>query len=328
MAGNKPRPARRNNRARNGNGRARADRQLAQGTGRAVRRPFLVAPKAHTCRGWDAFDPYHLALPRATGPYAVVRTSSLISTSAKYCQFGVFRNSGAGDLWNNTVLITDVVSGDPVNGNNNTRRHVVPVPGGIISGSSMTVVPAAVSVQLMNPEALQTTTGIIAGAVCHTQFDINDRIETYDDLCTAVISYFRPRLMSAAKVALRGVQANAYPLNMSAVSDFKPLAPAVEGTFTMNNTMHPEGWAPIIFINQGGVALNFLVSVEWRVRFDVGNPAVASHTHHGVTPDGVWEQAINRAVSMGNGILDIADKVASVGQAVAPLIQKMPKALP
>lgn len=311
-----------------GGARARADRQLAQGTGRAVAKPFLSAPKAMSWRGWDAFDPYHLPLPRATGPYAVVRTSRLIETTAKYIQFGTFRNAGNNDPWSNVVMIEDVVSSTAVNESANTRKYTIPVPGGSMTGTTLSVVPAALSVQIMNPEALQGTNGIIAGAVCHTQLDINERTETYDELCTEIISYFRPRLMSAAKLALRGVQANSYPLNMSSIADFKPVVPTVDGTVTMGGAaIHPEGWAPIVCVNDGGVDLRFLVSVEWRVRFDMGNPAVASHAHHGVTSDSTWENCIKQAVSVGNGMLDIAEKVATVGQAVAPYFQKMPKAV-
>lgn len=312
-------------RARNGNGRAHADRQLAQGTGRTVRSPFLVAPKTLCCRGWDAFDPYHLPLPRATGPYAVVRTTNLISSTAKYMQFGAFREH-ATKKWTNVCMIEDVDAANPVNQGGNTNRFVVPVPGGTLAGSSLSVVPAAVSVQIMNPEALQTTTGIIAGAVCQTQFDINGRTETYNDLSTEFISFFKPRLLSAAKLALRGVQANAYPLNMSSIADFTPLTPYTENPFTLNGaSIYPEGWSPIVIVNSDGVALQLLVSIEWRVRFDIGNPAVASHTHHGVTPDNSWDASLRHAVSLGNGIMDIVEKVASVGQAVAPYVGKLPK---
>lgn len=273
--------------------RARADRQLAQGTGRAVRMPFLVAPRAISLRGWDAFDPCHLPLPRATGPYAVVRTSALIDSSAKYIQFGAFKRNDF-DGWSNVVAIEDVVSGTAINGLNNARYHTVPAPGGTALGATLSVVPAAISVQLMNPQALQSTSGIIAGATCHTQLDINNRIETWDDLSTEFISFFRPRLMSAGKLALRGVQVNSFPLNMSAIADFRRFEyTAGSGVFTLDgDEIAPEGWSPIVFINQNGVGLQYLVSVEWRVRFDIGNPAVASHAHHGVTPDGQWNNLI------------------------------------
>lgn len=250
-----------------------------------------------------------------------MRTSLLFSSSAKYIQFGAFKRLSE-DTWSNIVAIEDVVDSTAINAADNARFHSVPVPGGNISGSTLSVVPAAISVQLMNPQALQTTSGIIAGAVCHTQLDLNGRSETWNDLTTEFISYFKPRLMSAGKLALRGVQVNSFPLNMSACADFRPITPSTTGLTTLNGgSVAPEGWAPIAFVNQNNVGLEFLVSVEWRVRFDIGNPAVASHTHHGVTPDLQWNAILSKAVAMGNGVLDIADKVASVGAAVAPYLK-------
>lgn len=227
------------------------------------------------------------------------------------------------DAWSNIVAIEDVVDSAAINAASNTRYHSVPLPGGNIAGSSLSVVPAAVSVQLMNPEALQTTSGIIAGAACHTQLDLNNRAETWNDISTEFISYFKPRLMSAGKLALRGVQVNSYPLNMSTCADFRPIVFSnTTGLITLDSSAAaPEGWAPIVFVNQNNVGLEFLVSVEWRVRFDIGNPAVASHTHHGATPDFQWNALLSKAVAMGNGVIDIVDKVASAGAAIAPLLK-------
>jgi hypothetical protein len=169
----------------------------------------------------------------------------------------------------------------------------------------------------MNPNALQTTAGIVAMAVCNTQLNLNDRVETWNDISTEFVSYFRPRLCSAGKLALRGVQMNSYPMNMSELADFKPMnASAGGGTTTLNgNNLDAKGWAPIVINNKNGVALDLLISIEWRVRFDIGNPAVASHQHHGVTPDRTWDRMIADAISMGNGVLDIVERVASAGQA-------------
>lgn len=315
---NRERAARRA--ARGGEPRSRADRQLAQGTGKAVTKAFQPnAPKSSALKAWDAFDPQHAPLPRATGPYAVVRTSKILTTSAKYVQFGAFlRGRSQYESWSTMVGYEDVVASDPVGGTNNARAIVVPVPGIASIGSGMTAVPSAISIQVMNPEALQTTTGILAGAVCSTQMDLTDRTETFNDISSEVISYFKPRLMSAAKLALRGVQANSYPLNMSAVSDFRSVSnDTLDGAvFTLGGELRPEGWAPIVVINNNNVDLQILVAVEWRVRFDIGNPAVSSHVHHGVTPDHQWNKMMQTAINMGNGIMDIVEKVASAGQVV------------
>lgn len=322
-----PGPSRRPPRKRrNGGPRARADRQLAQGTGRTVARPFQAARKAVSLRGWDAFDYCHAPLPRATGPYTVVRTTNLVASSAKFSMVGAFKDLSK-NLWTNVCLIEDVVAGTSISAAGNALARSVPFPGGAaLLGSGLTAVPAAISVQVMNPEALQATTGICALGVCSTQLDVNNRLESWNELATEFISFFRPRLCSAAKLSLRGIQMNSYPMDMSSVSDFRPLFPiGDQTTFTLDNGvagsgLAPDGWAPIVIVNENGVALQLLVTIEWRVRFDIGNPAVASHVHHGVTSDVDWNKMLTNAIALGNGAVDIASKVASAGQAAAPLM--------
>eukprot|EP00959_Pyramimonas_sp_CCMP1952_P399469 8369809-Pyramimonas_sp.AAC.1 len=71
---------------------------------------------------------------------------------------------------------------------------------------------------------------------------------------TEFISFMRPRLMSAGKLSLRGVQADPYPLNMNSVSSFRPFSQRPAGNFTWSGSsrLSPEGWAPIVVVNQGG----------------------------------------------------------------------------
>lgn len=235
---------------------------------------------------------------------------------------GSFKRLGAADAWSSVVYVDDVVAGNAVNANNNANVRNIPIPGGAGETVTLTAVPSAISVQVMNPEALQTTTGIVAMGVCHTQLDINNRLGTWAQLSDEFISYFKPRLCSAGKLALRGVQMNSYPLNMSAISDFRPIVQSGDTTTTLDGSKFaPEGWAPIVIVNENGVGLELLITVEWRVRFDIGNPAVASHQHHGVTPDASWNKMLSDAISLGNGVVDIVERVASAGQAIATLAQ-------
>jgi len=187
----------------------------------------------------------------------------------------------------------------------------------------MTAVPSAISVQVMNSNALQTTNGICAGAVSTSQLDLKGRVETWNNFATEFISFMRPRLLSAGKLALRGVQMDSYPLNMAACSEFLHTYDIGDSAFEWNATsaITPMGWAPLVIVNEGtpngtDLELQFLVTTEWRVRFDIGNPAVASHQNHGVTSDSKWSEMINMAVGRGHGVLDIVEKVANTGAAV------------
>lgn len=303
------------------NRRSTADRVLAQGVGKTVRRAF-GARRGVGLSGWDAFSPCHLPLPRSVGPYTVVRTTSLINSNDRVNIVGCM---GSSDTWVNIGLLRSVNSSLPINDPNNTIVESIPFPGVPVGGSGLTAVPAAISVQIMNSNPLQTTEGIIAGAVSTAQLDLRDRTETWAEFGSEFISYMRPRLMSAGKLTLRGVQADSYPLNMNALSAFLPVTNQAGGPITLTDASWPygfQGFAPIVLINQGSsletpLTLQYLVTIEWRVRFDIGNPAVSSHMHHGVTSDSTWDRLVSAAASRGHGMLDIVEHVANTGTAVA-----------
>jgi hypothetical protein len=247
----------------------------------------------------------------------------LITNSDKVIMFNTsVNNDGA---WNAYCALSSVDEATAISSANNTRVHGVPFPGNDITGSGITAVPSAMSVQVMNPGALQTTTGIFAGVVVPTQLALAGRNETWDDLVTQVISYMRPRLMSAGKLALRGVQADAYPLNMAALANFEHVsdggADGQNKTWISDLGIYPAGFTPIVFVNESKQQMNYLVTVEWRVRFDIGNPAVATHVDHGVSSDQSWSSAISNMAARGHGMIDIADRVADVGQSIGGLAQ-------
>lgn len=304
-----------------GDRRVGATRQVAlsQGVGAVPRRPFgATVGRGLSC--WDAFHPSHAPLPRSVGAYTVVRTTGLITSTDPVMIFGTtYRDS---NTWSNIAAYGAVNASAAVNAAGNVNVYTVPFPGGsAITGSGLTVVPAAISVQIMNPEALIATTGTVASAVCHTQLDVGGRTETWNDFASEFMSFMKPRLMSAGKLALRGVQMNSYPLNMNILSAFEPmvLSGPSTTTWTSSNSFGPKGFAPMVVVNPQSVSLNYLVSVEWRVRFDIGNPAVSSHQHHGITPDSVWDGMVRAATAMGNGVRDIADIVSAAGQAAGAI---------
>lgn len=175
-------------------------------------------------------------------------------------------------------------------------------------------------------------------AVCPAQLALGGSALSWNGLSEQFISYFKPRLMSAGKLALRGVQMDSYPLSMSDCSQFRDCAifstandsasapliqwlGSVAGTIG-TDSLNPMGWAPIVVHNPSGQPLEYLVTIEWRVRFDISNPAVSSHKHHGVTTEHAWDTAVRRAVALGNGAMDIAERVANYGAAMAPMLRR------
>lgn len=269
---------------------------------------------------WDAKSPQHLPLPRAVGPYTVIRSTRRHLSNKECSIVGCFQNAkvssiGAGD-WNRICMVQDVAATLAINHTDNAATITLPLSG---LGSAVTLVPAAVSVQIMCPTALQTANGIIYAGVMNTMPDVGGRSETWRSYFDKFVNFQSPRLLSAGKLALRGVQIDSYPLNMSEVSDFKAQYPSTDvDPFTWDgSTFEPAGWAPILIYNPNHADLEYLITVEYRVRFDLDNPASASHTHHPIASDQCWDKYMQKASAMGNGVKDIADVVANIGEAAS-----------
>lgn len=304
-------------------------RGIKQGVGRAVAQAFgASAPRRrrragrrrgmtgyHPCMH-DAFHQCHLPLPRPTGPYTVIRTTQLISTKYKLLAFGPTFDRRIS-RWTNAAAYGWV----DVNKATSAADNMYVFPFDTMAAGSWTgaqIVPAAYSLQVMNPEALQTTTGIVYAGRLRTSYKISENVGTTGvAIANQFISYNNPRLLAAAKLAFRGVQVDAVPFNMSELANFTPLDVEKASTFTPSGTMNDNnGFAPIFIYNPQGLELQFLVCCEWRVRFDPSNPAQASHVQHTHANESIWMRALHAAESLGNGVVDIADRVAETGNAV------------
>lgn len=310
----------RRRRAQRPSQRSNATQVLATGVGAAVPRAFGSRP-GYSLACWDAKNPLHLALPRAVGPYTTIRATRRISISSAVNIIGTYQSLRGTTLgvdppgeWSSTVMVSDVTAGAPIDGNLNSKTTTVDLSG---LGPAATLVPSALSVQMMCPTALQSASGIIYAGVMNTQAAIGGRNDTWLDYADKFVQFQNPRLLAASKLALRGVQINSYPLNMSQVSRFTTMSWMGDAIATYNrNASEPTGWAPIMIYNPSGADLELLITVEYRVRFDLDHPASASHTHHPIAPDSVWDSLTRAASALGNGVVDIADVVANTGMAV------------
>jgi hypothetical protein len=225
--------------------------------------------------------------------------------------------------WNNWCALSGVNSALNINAANNTNSFVTPMAGAAYTEDQTTLVPSAFTVQIMNPEALQTTTGIVYAGVMNTQFSVSGRTETWDAFFQRFVEFQAPRVMAAAKLAIKGVQVSSYPLNMSKVSEFANLSTVSDfAGFTLTSQQgEAVGWAPILVYNPDAIELQYLVTTEYRMRFDLTNPAAGAHRLHPISTDKNWGDMITRAVSMGHGVIDIADKIADMGSMVNRGIQ-------
>lgn len=314
---NGKKPAMKRRRPARAANRTQGTRVLATGVGATVPRAFGSTP-GYGMQCWDAKHLAHLALPRAVGPYTTIRATRRISLSTHANIIGTFQ-AGTGSIsdhpdWSSAVMVTDGVASSPISAGTNAQLFSLPLDG---LGDAATLVPSALSVQVMCPTALQTASGIVYAGVMNTQAAIGGRSETWSSYMEKFVQFQNPRLLAASKLALRGVQINSYPLNMSEVSRFTPLKKEADATFTYTAAaLEPAGWAPIVIYNPDGVNLELLITMEYRVRFDLDHPASASHTHHPIASDAIWDRMVRNAVALGNGVMDIADTVANTGMAV------------
>jgi hypothetical protein len=284
---------------------------------------------SHQC--WNAFAPQHLALPRAVGEYTVTRGTRQIFTNDKLIIIGTWSYlegnetlqsslPGFGGNWSDVCALG---CGDLTNKPNQTAWSAYKMPmlaSGL--GNHSQITPAACSVQIMNGNALSQTNGMLYIGKMKVQPQYaGDDVTTAGTIGGNFVSYMAPRLCSAAKLALRGVQVDAHPLNMNRLADFTqiyrgfPGSAETPGQTVWSSGLSPSGFTPIVIYNPDAVSLNLLVCHEYRTRFDLMNPAVGSHKYHQPSTDRDWAGMIKTATDLGSGAMDIADVVAKSGLA-------------
>lgn len=204
------------------------------------------------------------------------------------------------------------------------------MPGLDQLGAMATIVPSALTVQIMNPNALQTTNGIIYIGRLKTQVRGEDETGTWDALGQEFVSFQAPRLCSAGKLALRGVKVDAVPFNVQELMDFDRVvdpmdttesdfvepwrsSSVADGSTAINPRWKMKGFAPIGVYNPNNVALQYLVTLEYRCRFDMGHPAASTHTHHAPSSQQSWASHIKSLLDAGHGAFDIAEELAQFG---------------
>lgn len=309
-------------------------RGIKQGVGMVVKRPFGCSrsrPRKAAGRGRPlsrkaalcALTNMHLSLPRAVGAYTVVKTTSVISTASKIMLFGTIKGNRLNHpdpVWYDAVAINAAAASSSPIGAPNNARFWRDTALGASGFASCRLVPAAFTVQVMCPKSLQSASGIVYIGRCKQVLDLMGSPRTWNEVADDLVSYSAPRLCSAGKLALRGVKIDAIPNNMSQLSDFCPRAvltnpddPRTWGGSGIDAQF--EGFAPIFVYNADLVDLQYLVTVEWRVRFDPGNPAYAGHTYHPVTNDTVWSETIKGMEVEGHGVVDLAEGIADFGDA-------------
>lgn len=308
-------------------------RGIKQGVGMVVKKPFgsgksrpgkfairnkNLSRKAALC----ALNNLHLPLPRAVGAYTVAKTTTIIDSSRSVMLFGPIKGNRVNHpetSWFDVVAVGSARPGDPINATNNAGFWIDTALSS--SGfASCRLVPAAITVQVMCPKNLQSADGITYIGRCKQVLELMGDTRSWSTLAEELVSFSAPRLCSAGKLALRGVKVDAIPYNMSQLADFCPRAIVSRDPFdkTWDEGSFDgqfEGFAPIFCYNKNNVDLQYLVTVEWRVRFDPSNPAYAGHTYHPIASDSCWNDTIRGLEAEGHGVVDMAEGVVDFGDA-------------
>lgn len=312
---------------------------IKQGVGAVTRAPF---PKTKTKKrnsgvSWkyalNAMNPCHLPLPRAVGGYSVIRTTDIVNFNGEACLFGTFKGPAqqfTETTWLSTVGVrspsggADTPINDATGAGNAFFLESVALAESSLNGARM--VPAAITVQVMGSSSLQEAAGIVYIGRSKTVLDLMGDSRTWTEVMKELVSYSAPRLCSAGKLSLRGVQVDAIPNNLSVISDFVPRRNPVNARQVWSDSTYAcdfEGFGPIFVYNPDQVQLRCLVTIEWRMRFDPLNPAYAGHIVHKPASEATWSQVISSAEAIGHGVKDIADVAADVGMvgvAAAPFL--------
>lgn len=316
--GKKNRSQNRNTRQRKRPGRQPDLRGIVQGAGASIPRAF-GSEYGGTAETWfDATHPHHLPLPRAVGPYSVARTTGIYQTNHGVVLLGPMGfQTTSGLEWSTLCGVSGQSSGTSMNSANGTE----PILFESLAGSGWNgakICPAAFSVQIMNPEALQTTAGMIYIGRLRTKTGMTNRTDSWGSFANNAVAYNNPRLCAAAKLAMRGVKIDAVPYNMVEMAEFGPRVDVPAGDFTWDGTgtagaMDFRGFAPIFIYNPDNVELQYLITCEWRTRFDPTNPAQATHVQHPVSSDNTWGRALGYMEQVGHGVVDIVEAVQRYG---------------
>jgi len=317
-------------------------RGVTQGVGSYPAKPYGKGKGKSIAAYLDAENPCHLSLPRAIAAYSVIRTTTLIaapsagdtpSATSVYIFGPSLVRSPAGlahdEGWTSQAMLAGVDADLAINATNNCRRYNFSMPSATWGAAN--ICPAAFTVQIMSANTLQDAGGINRIGRVKQALNISGDTRTWAQLANDWAQYSAPRLCSAGKLALRGVKASAVPVNLSELSDFAELSIGPSGVITLS-AAEPSfnGFAPIIVASSNSLIstgpdsyrrqnLQFLVTCEWRVRFDPLNPAYSGHTYHPPASQSTWNQVMQHAEAAGHGVADIVETVSAFGAAASTI---------
>jgi hypothetical protein len=220
----------------------RGFRGITQSVALSVNNAYGDTAKPQTIvKGLDAFDTNHVPLPRAVGDYTVVRTTEIFSSNSQFNLFGpmMAKDAVGNQAWSNICAVSSGAGNwagradHPIGQDSATIKRTFESMGpGHREWNHVKVTPAAYTVKIMNPEALQTTSGMVYIGRAKQMLNPGGDARTYEQLAQQLVSYSTPELCAAGRLAMRGVKVDAVPYDINALSDFRTMSLSANQAFT------------------------------------------------------------------------------------------------
>jgi len=272
----------------------------------------------------SAHHPRALGLMQPTAPYTILRHTAIFSSNANVLLFGTWAvETSTGTVWCPIVALSDVNSGNPINGATNTTLHKFANFNGLGTGAE--IVPAAFTVRIINPNALQVTSGVLTASRLQGGGNYGNSSTTWMDAATTSFGNCAPLIMSGSRLAMNPVQCHALPADFTEMARFDRFVLSTDtvslpSPYTWSSqALHPAGFAPILVRNEivpsGGTTyshLTYEVTVKWRVRVSPENPFSSTHTYQPVSSASTWQSAVQTATSIASGfesVVNIAERI-------------------
>jgi len=287
----------------------------------------------NTAYGLNAFTPLHMPLPRPVAPYTVVRTIQNFTLAgngnAQFWCFVPFTDDGVGPSVANKLRMTSYCGFMKNNAtlsptaNGMDLLNLSSLANGTTGG--IECVPAAMTVRLTCPSALQGAAGQFFLGRWSVAADPRS-YATFEDMRSGFLSYGHPRPLTAARLAMRGVEVSSVARDMNVCSEFLPLHATDagnkivnKGSYSLSDPLAPwSGFTPIVLIAEDSVTaattINVQVAIEWRWRFSLDNVAASTHTYHKPATAGVWSSIMETASTAGNGVTAIAEAAPTIAR--------------
>lgn len=233
----------------------------------------------------------------------MIRTSKTYTSDAFLSLFGPMDLEDGGK-WTNWCAIEKWNATDTLNSNWAFKAMPPPLPE---VGGFAEVVPAACSVQVLNPASLTNASGVVYMGRCATGLSQPESTDTRTaaQFCDALVSFSNPKVISGARLSMSPQQVNLVPANMNELMDFNELTVGTETAATWGPGNDFAGFKPAYVYNPNKITLQIRVCIEWRVRLSPFNPMHNAQQTYKPTSADTWHQIISTADSLGHGVEDV-----------------------